>query len=159
VQAEVVVRQDGVLERTAFVYRRDADVKIKKAFGNNRATSNIYDESPPFTPTGSESLRVKTQLLVPGTILIESLRKPANLSGLPVTRTIGPVTNRLKEWALEDDSTIYGFPVSNLLGSLVTDAVTDHDMSTDCIHGVQGDIFDPDLTVIVGWFTSGFLAP
>lgn len=156
-QAQVVVRQEGLLTKQAFVYRKDNIEQIQPAFGNNRATSNVFDESPPDAGSGgSFEDRKLTMLLVPGTILIEPQRAE-RVDSIPPMRTVSPVANRLRHWGLIDDSVFYGTPIAALLGGLASLDPTDQDQSTDCIHGVQGDIFDPDLTVIVGWFTNGFL--
>lgn len=157
-QAQVVVRQEGVLEGDAFVYRFDRESETQPAFGNNRATSNVYDESPPVAPQGAFKRRTKTSLLVPGTVLIESQRSAAPL-GAPDLRTVATLANKLRAWDLDDDSTIHGFPEPVFDGDLTGIGSTDHDQSTDCVHGVQGDIFDPDMTIIVGWFVNGFLPP
>lgn len=155
-QAQVVVRQEGVLEDASFVYRRDSTTPaLLPTFGNNRATSNIFGESPPAAPQGSQTRRVFTPLLVPGTVLIENQRILHD-SSFAALRTVKPTANRLREWELDDDSVFHGHPATLLTGSAVSGiGVTDHDQSTDCLHGVQGDIFDPDLTVVVGWFRNG----
>ena len=160
-QAQATVRQEGVLAETAFVYRYDfgVDPLLQPTFGNNRATSNVFDESPPDAPQGSPlDRRTLTTLLVPGTLLIESQRNQ-RLDDSPPIQTIATVANRLREWDLDDESTVFGGPESEWPGNLGTIGASDHDPSTDTIHGVQGDIFDPDLTIVVGWFINGRQPP
>ena len=146
-----MVRYLGILQDDAFVYRQDRG-PYRNTFGNHRGMSNVFEGNPPNFDTTN---RRDTTILVPGTLLIENAQSSLD-SGFQPLRTVGAVANRLDSWRLQDNSSWHGRPETGSEGDPGL-AVTDHDPSTDAIHGVQGDVFDEDISVVVGWYAYGFL--
>lgn len=155
VHAAAMIRYQGIIEDDSFVYRQgqdDLSVFYRNVYGNSRSVSNVFEGNPPDLDTTN---RRDTTILVPGTILIENAQS-IPVSDLQPYRTIGTVANRLDAWRLEDNSTFHGEPYEGAESDTGI-APTDWDPSTDTIHGVQGDVFDEDRSIVVGWFTNGFL--
>ena len=153
--AAAMIQYQGILQDDAFVYRQGQDAGstfYRNTHGNHRGMSNVFEGNPPPFDTTN---RRDTTILVPGTILIENAQSTPE-SGFQAIRTVGAVANRLDSWRLADNSTWHGQPHTGSEGDPGL-LPTDHDPSTDAIHGVQGDVFDEDLSVVVGWFTHGFL--
>ncbi len=156
VHTAAMIRYRGIREDAAFVYRlgTGSNILLRNTFGNHRGIANTFEGNPPDLDTVN---RRDTTLLVPGTILIEDSQTTQSDKFQPY-RTVGTLAVRLDSWGLDDDSSFHGFPHTGLDGS-TTLVPTDWDPSTDAIHGVQGDVFDENLSVIVGWFVNGFLPP
>lgn len=155
--AAVGVRTRSPAELFAFVQRKDDISDLRPAFGNNRSTSNIEDSSPPTFSGGSvPSERPRTNLLVPGTLMIEPLQA-VGVGNFNALMTIGSHAQRLDNWRMTDDNAPYGEP--NLSGPILPPAIpsshSDHNACSDCAHGVQASLFDEDLGVVVGWFVNG----
>lgn len=151
--AAAMVRYRGILQDDAFVYRQGVPSPLyRNTLGNHRGVSNVFEGNPPDFDTEN---RRDTTILVPGTILIENAQSTPD-SGFQPLRTVGAVANRLDDWRLRDNSSWHGKPETGSEGDPGL-AVTDHDPSTDAIHGVQGDVFDEELSIVVGWYAHGFL--
>lgn len=158
----VGIRNRSPEELITFVERVDNIADLRPAFGNSRATSSIENTSPPTFNGGQvPSQRTLTNLLVPGTFLIEPLQMTF-VGEFNALTTIGSHAQRLDNWRLIDDNAPYGDP--NLAGSTIAPpapvgAPGEHNACSDCAHGVKGDLFDGDLAVVVGWFVNGIGEP
>ncbi len=149
--AAAMIQYHGILQDDAFVYRQSRTA-YRNTFGNHRGVSNVFEGNPPDFDTTN---RRDSTILVPGTILIENAQTSLD-SGFQPLRTVGSVANRLDSWRLDDNSSWHGRPEFGSEGDPGL-TVTDQDPSTDAIHGVQGDVFDEELSVVVGWYAHGFL--
>lgn len=149
--ASVGTRQYVPADDLVFVQRVG---EVNPTFGNHESTSS-WQNSDSQAGIGSSADKAKFDLLVPGTILIEPLEAEASGTFAPVS-TAGTVANRLDDWRITDDNAYAGSPNAGLYPPVPPDELNPaQNPSTDCIHGVQANVFDESFAAIVGWFTNG----